>query len=148
MREGCWTARTVVKPERNRTFCRVCNGPGDTILLKPGMPLATMEYIEPKAIIKLAQSMQPTSRTQKDREKDWVNLLKIGVKLENKNLSTEKANAYKDILIDNKDHFATDLSQLSECSALSPHEIFMKNETPIRQRCYRQTPEANAEIRR
>ena len=73
---------------------------------------------------------------------------KIGVKLENKNLSTEETNAYKDLLNDNKDLFATHLSQLSECSTLPPHEIFMKDETPIRQRCYRQTPEAKAEIRR
>ena len=68
--------------------------------------------------------------------------------MENKNLSTEETNAYKDLLIDNKDVFATDLSQLSECSTLPPHEIFMKYETPIRQRCYRRNPEAKAEIRR
>ena len=74
--------------------------------------------------------------------------LKIGVKLKNKNIYTEEANTYKDLLIDNKDIFATDLYQLSECSVLPPHEIFIKDETPIRQICYRQTPEAKAEIRR
>ena len=39
-------------------------------------------------------------------------------------------------------------SQLEECSLLPPFEIHIKNQRPLRQRCCRQTPEAEAEIRR
>ena len=40
------------------------------------------------------------------------------------------------------------MSQLVECSSLPPFEIHIKDQRPLRQRCYRQTPEAKAEIRR
>ena len=53
-----------------------------------------------------------------------------------------------DVLIDNKDLFATNISQLVECSSLPPFEIHLRDQKPIRQHSYRQTPEAKAEIRR
>ena len=53
-----------------------------------------------------------------------------------------------DLLINNKDLFATDMSQLVECSSLPPFDIHIKDQRPLSQRCYRQTPEATAEIRR
>ena len=70
MREGYWTARTVVKPEGNRSFCRVCNGTGDTILLKPGMPLATIEHIEPKAITQVSSQCNLRHEHQKIEKKN------------------------------------------------------------------------------
>ena len=51
-----------------------------------------------------------------------------------------------DVLIDNKDLFATEISQLVECSSLHPFEIHLRDQKSIRQRCYRQTPDAKAEI--
>ena len=53
-----------------------------------------------------------------------------------------------DVLIDNKDLFATDISQLVKCSSLPPFEIHLRDQKPIRQCSYRQTPEAKAEIQR
>ena len=52
-----------------------------------------------------------------------------------------------DYLIDNKYLFATNMSQLVECSSLPPFEIHIKDQRPLRQRCYRQTTEDKAEIR-
>ena len=52
-----------------------------------------------------------------------------------------------DVLIDNKDLFATGISQLVECSSLPPFEIHLRDQKPIRQRSYRQTSGAQAEIR-
>ena len=63
-------------------------------------------------------------------------------------LTTEERVEFKDLLINNKDLFATDMSQLVECSSLPPFEIHIKDHRPLGQRCYRQTPEAKAEIRR
>ena len=75
-------------------------------------------------------------------------LEEMGIKLDNEALTKEENEEFKDLLIDNKNLFATDISQLAECSSLPPFEMHMKDESPIRQRCYRQTAEAKAEIRR
>ena len=53
-----------------------------------------------------------------------------------------------DVLIDYKDLFATDISLLVECSSLPPFDINLRYQKKTRQRSYRQTPEAKAEIRR
>ena len=53
-----------------------------------------------------------------------------------------------DMLIDNKDLFATDLSQLVEFPSLPPFEIHLRDQKPIKQRSYRRILEAKAEIRR
>ena len=71
----------------------------------------------------------------------------IGIILDNDTLTTEEKEELMDVQIDNKDLFATDISQLVECSSLPPFEIHVRDQTPIRQRIYRQTPEAMAEIR-
>ena len=70
------------------------------------------------------------------------------IKLDNDTLTTEEKEELMVVLIDNKDLFATDISQLVECFSLPSFEIHLRDQKPIRQRCYRQTPEATAEIRR
>ena len=71
----------------------------------------------------------------------------MGIKLDNEALTKEENDEFKVLLIDNKDLFATDISQLAECSPLPAFEMNMKDERPINQRCYRQTAEEKAEIR-
>ena len=88
------------------------------------------------------------TRTQEERDMEWSKLEEMGIKLDNEALTKEENEELKDLLIDNKDLFATDISQLAECSSLPSFEMHMKDERPIRQRCYRQTAEAKAEIRR
>ena len=88
------------------------------------------------------------SRSPEERKVEWSRLEQIGVKLDNVALTTEEKEELMDLLIDNKDLFATDMSQLVECSSLPPFEIHIKDQRPPRQRCYRQTPEAKAEIPR
>ena len=78
---------------------------------------------------------------------EWSRLEQIGIKLDNDILTTEETEELMDVLIDNKDLFATDISQLVECSSLPPFEIHLRDQKPIRQHSYRQTPEAEAEIR-
>ena len=72
----------------------------------------------------------------------------MGIKLDNENFTVEEEEEFRDLLIDNKALFATDISQLVECSSLPPFEIHMKDERHIRKGCYGQTVEAKAEIRR
>ena len=79
---------------------------------------------------------------------EWSRLEQIGIKLDNDTLTTEEKEELMNVLIDNKDLFATDISQLVECSLLPPFDIHLRDQKPIRQRSYRHTLEAKAEIRR
>ena len=80
------------------------------------------------------------SRSPEERKEEWSRLEQIEVKLDNVALTTEEKEEWIDLLIDNKDLFATDMSQLVECSSFPPFEIHIKVQRPLRQRCYRQTP--------
>ena len=77
------------------------------------------------------------SRSPEETEVEWSRLEQIGVKLDNVALTTEEKEELMDLLIDNKDLFATDMSQLVECSSLPPFEIHIKAQRPLRQLCYR-----------
>ena len=55
------------------------------------------------------------ARTQEEREMEWSRLEKMGTMLDNEALTEEEKEEFKDLLIDNKDLFATDISQLAEC---------------------------------
>ena len=116
--------------------------------LKPSVPLATVERINVNAISVMEGVSETISRSPEERKVKWSRLEQIGVKLDNDALTTEEKEELMDLLIDNKDLFATDMSQLVECSSLPPFEMHIKDQRPLRQRCYRQTPEAKAEIRR
>ena len=143
-----WMARVVVLPTRRTTICKVCNATADTITLKPGTSLATIERIDINAITVMESVAKTATRTQEERDMGWSRLEEMDVRLDNEALMEKEKEEFEDLLIDNKDLFAADISQLAECSSLPPFEMHMKDERPIRQRCYRQTAEANAEIRR
>ena len=117
-------------------------------MLKPWVPLATVERINVNAISVIEDVSETISRSLEERKVEWSRLEQIGVKLDNVALTTEEKEELMDLLIDSKDLFATDMSQLVECSSLPPFAIHIKDQRPLRQRCYRQTPEAKAEIRR
>ena len=139
----------MVVPTGRTTICKVCNATADIITLKRGTPLATIERIDINAITVMESIAKTATRTQEERDMEWSRLEEMGIKLDNEALmKEEKKEEFKDLLIDNKDLFATDISQLAEWSSLPPFEMHMKNERSIRKRCYRQTVEANAEIRR
>ena len=138
----------MVHPKERTTVCKVCNPTAETIVLKPWVPLATVERINVNAISVMEGVPETISRSSEERKVEWSRLEQIGVKLDNVALTAEEKEELMDFLIDNKDLFATDMSQLVECSSLPPFEIHIKDQRPLRQRCYRQTPEAKAEIRR
>ena len=127
---------------------KVCNPTGETIVLKPWVPLATVERIIVNEISVMESVSETRSRSPEESKVEWSRLEQIGVKLDNAALTRTEREELMDVLIDNKDLFATDMSQLVECSSLPPFEMHIKENRPLRQRCYRQTPEAKAEIRR
>ena len=143
-----WTARAVVIPTGRITICKVCNAMADTITLKHGTPLATIERIDINAITVMESVAKTATRAQEERDLEWSRLEEMGIKLDNDALTKEEREEFKDLLIENKDLFPTDISQLAECLLLPPFEMHMKDERPIRQRYYSQTAEAKAEIRR
>ena len=143
-----WTARVLVRPTGRTTACKVCNPTAGTIVLKPGVPLSTIERIDVNAISVMEGVPETRTRSPEEREVEWSRLEQIGIKLDNDTLTTEEKEKFMDVLIDNKDLFAIDISQLVEFLSLPPFDIHLRDQKPIRQRSYRQTPEAKAEIRR
>ena len=66
------------------------------------------------------------SRSPEERKVEWSRLERIGVKLDNAALTRTEREELMNVLIDNKDLFATDMAQLAECSSLPPFEIHIK----------------------
>ena len=62
-----WTARAVVVPTVRTTICKVCNATTDSITLKRGTPLATIERIDINAITVMESVAKTATRTQKER---------------------------------------------------------------------------------
>ena len=142
-----WIERVLVHPTGRTTAYKVCNPTADTIVLKPGVPLASVEIIDVNAISVVEGVPETRTRSPEEREVEGFRLEQTGIKLDNDTLTTEEKKEFMDELIDNKDLFATDIPQLVECSSLPPFAIHLRDQKPIRQRSYRQTPKAKAEIR-
>ena len=101
-------------------------------MLKPWVPLATVERINVNAISVMEGVPETISRSPEERKVEWSRLEQIGVRLDNEALTMEEKEELKDLLINNKDLFATDMSQLVECSSLPPCEIHIKDQRPLR----------------
>ena len=105
-----WTARVVVHPKGRITACKVCNLTAETIVLKPWVPLATVERINVNAICVMGGVSEIISRSPEERKVEWSRFEQIGVKLDNVALTMKEKEELMDMLIDNKDLFATDMS--------------------------------------
>ena len=101
-------------------------------MLKPWVPLATVERINVNAISVMEGVPQTISRSPEERKVEWPRLEQIGFKLDNVALTTDEKEELMDLLIDNKDLFATDMSQLVECSSFPPFESHIKDQRPLR----------------
>ena len=66
-----WTARVLVRPTGRTTTCKVCNPTADTIVLKPGVLLATVERINVNAISVMEGVPETRSWSPKEREVAW-----------------------------------------------------------------------------
>ena len=127
-----WTARVLVRPTGRTTACKLCNQTADTIVLKPGVPLASVEGIDVNAINFMKGVPETMTPSPEEREVSWSRLEQIGIKLDNNTLTTEEKEELMDVLIDNKDFFANHISQLVECSSLPPIVIHLTDQKPIR----------------
>ena len=58
-----WTARVVVRTTGRTTGCKVCNPTADTIVLKPGVPLSTVERIDVNAISVMEDVLETRTRS-------------------------------------------------------------------------------------
>ena len=101
----------VVHPAGRITACKVRNPTGETIVLKPWMPLATVERINVNAISVMEGVPETISRSPEERKVEWSRLEQIGVKLDNDALTTEEKEELMDLMINNKDLFATDTAR-------------------------------------
>ena len=75
-----WTARAVVVPTGRTTICKVCNATADTITLKRGTPLATIERIDINAIAVMESVAKTATRAQEERDMEWSRLEMMGIK--------------------------------------------------------------------
>ena len=62
-----WTAQAVVVPNGRTTICKVCKATADTITLKRGIPLATIERIDINAITVMESVVKTATRAQEER---------------------------------------------------------------------------------
>ena len=77
-----WTARSVVVPTGRTTICKVCNAMFDTITLKRGTPLATIERIDINAITVMESITKTATRAQEKRDMEWSKLEEMEIKLD------------------------------------------------------------------
>ena len=68
----------------------VCNATADTITLKRGTPLATIERIDINAITVMEGVGKTTTRTQEERDMEWSRLEEMGIKQDNEALMKEE----------------------------------------------------------
>lgn len=71
----------------------------------------------------------------------------LGINCQSASLTTQQSQKLRELLQRNIGVFAKSLTDLPG-SNLTPHTIYTKTEVPIRQRCYRHSPEAKKEIDR
>ena len=77
----------MVEPTGRTTICKVCNATADTIMLKRGTPLATIERIYINAITVNESVVKTATRTQEERDMEWSRLEEMGIKLDNEALT-------------------------------------------------------------
>ena len=63
------TARVLVYPTGRTTACEVCNPTAETIVLKPRMPLATVERIDVNAMTVMKCIPETRTRSPEERER-------------------------------------------------------------------------------
>ena len=68
------TARVLVRPTGRTTACKVCNPTADTIVLKPGVPLAGVERIDVNAISVIEGVPETRTRWPEERDLEWSRL--------------------------------------------------------------------------
>ena len=73
-----WTARVVVHPAGRTIACKVSNPTGETIVLKPWVPLATVERINVNEISVMESVSETRSRSPEERKVEWSRLELIG----------------------------------------------------------------------
>ena len=64
------TARVLFRPTGRTTACKVCNQTAYTIVLKPGVPLATVEGIDANAIRVKEDVPETRTRSPEERERE------------------------------------------------------------------------------
>ena len=74
-----WTARVVVHPTGRTTACKICNPTAETIVLKPWVPLATVEKVNVNAISVMEGVPETISRSPEERKVEWSRLEQIDV---------------------------------------------------------------------
>ena len=143
-------ARLLVKPENGRTVCRVLNPTKETIKLRKGQIIASIEAIDTE------QLAQPDVNTTKVKEfyppaeertkTDDEVLAELGIKMENE-LDADQLTQLKHLVAANADIFAKSFADLPGTD-LHYHTIDTGDAAPKRQRGYKHSPVAKKEIER
>ena len=147
-------ARCVVSPKTHEIYCRFLNPATSGVFLKKGYRIATIEPIEinPKNVINTIETTSTKNTTNAKQnyttQKTADEILdEIGIKLDKTKLSHNEYHVLSKFLIANRDIFATSLADLPGTDRVL-HRIDTTTNIPIRQRIYRTTPAAKAEIAR
>jgi len=91
--------------------------------------------------------LHTTQNTTPDRSEVRKNLSELGVKIGDGHLTAEEKEEVENLIAENADLFAKDLKDLPEAK-LEKFKIDTGSSPPVRQRAYRQSPQAKREIER
>lgn len=145
-------AKTLIKSNKGRGMCRVLNPFPHSQLLKAGTVVGKLLPVEdcPVTALDTCSKTVATKNHIMDVNScstaNQTNILKkLGISLEDSDLTNEQKSRLENFIAQNKDMFALDSSQLG-CTNLHVHKIETGDAAPQRQYPYRVGPEQKKEI--
>ena len=144
--------RAIIQPTKKRTLCRVCNVSNREAILKTGRPIARVTLIHEQQLVCSALANEDISTDKADvdnndlhdvnletvppHEERLTYLTKMGLTLNNSNLTTEEMQQLTDLLYRYREIFCSSYEDLPE-SLLEPVHINIEPGTkPIRLKQY------------
>ena len=151
MHKNVIAARTLVRPRGGQVTCMIRNIFPFAVTLRPRDTVAYFHPIE-TVLGELSDTtatvaMATTQRSATQLAQAKASIEKLGITLQNSDLTPDQKEQMTLFLAQNRDVFAADMSELGETHLIS-HHIDTGEAVPIKQRPYRTAPACNAEIER
>ena len=137
-------ARSVVMPKSHKIVCRLLNPTNAGIYLPLGCLIGTIEPIRVNNNVNNINA-EPKMLGSKSFASAEDLLEEYGIKLDRESLTQDEYDRLACFLADNVDIFARSMADLPGTDR-AVHDVDTGSAAPVRQRIYRTTPEARAEI--
>ena len=144
---GISLARAVVTISQNKCTCRILNPTNSTISLSTRTPLASITPIPLNAISQYKKSPTPVTPPSVDLEHQKTTVEDLGIEIDASDYNDEQRSQLITLLYTNRDLFTSDIRHLPGTDLVT-HHIDTADAVPVRQRPFRNSPEARKEIDR